>query len=187
MLILFTIAIFSSAASAQVIETYTGTIISFGSGRNTRTTTRSFTLDIKKFTSDEDAQRSLGILIEGGQDVLLKELKNQNLGKFALSGRLSRDVNFVRTFEEDGKKKLIAVFERWIDFAEVRGGYRSLDYPFSYIEIVIDPATGKGDGTFIGAARVRWVRDKRSDDYHVEVEGFATFPSRLMGVQRKTK
>lgn len=179
------VGLMSFAGFGQTIESYSGTIITYGSGRSTRTTTRSFTLDINQFTSDDQASRSLGILIEGGQDVLLKELKEQNVGRFNLTGRLGRDVNFVRAFDEDGKRKIIAVFERWIEFAEVRGGYRSLDYPFSYLEIVIDPATGKGDGTFFAAARVKWVRDKKTDDYHVEVENFATFPSKLMGVQKR--
>lgn len=183
--IVFAIGLMATSASAQAIESYSGAVMTFGSGRNTRTITRTFNFDITKFTSDQDAKRSLGILIEGGQDILLKELSQQNVGRFSLNGNLARDVNFVRAYEEDGKRKIIAVFERWIEFAEVRGGYRSLDYPFSYIEIVIDPATGKGDGTFIGAAKIRWVRDKKTDDYHVEVENFATFPSKLMGVQKR--
>jgi hypothetical protein len=70
--------------------------------------------------------------------------------------------------------------ERWIGFGELRGGYRSLDYPFSYIEIMIDPRTGKGEGTFIPAAQIRF--KTKNGQSQVEIEDFGTFPGRLMGV-----
>ena len=72
-------------------------------------------------------------------------------------------------------------------FGEVRGGYRSLDYPFGYLELLIDPATGKGDGTFIEAAQIRWKRDKKLNQYVVEIEDFGTFPARLMGVSQRDR
>jgi hypothetical protein len=72
---------------------------------------------------------------------------------------------------------LTAVFERWLGIAELRGGYRSLDYPFSYIELMLDPRTGNGEGTYFAAARIRF------KDGDVVIEDFATFPSRLLNVR----
>ncbi|MBX3294102.1 MAG: hypothetical protein KF762_00070 [Acidobacteria bacterium] len=166
-------------------ETYTGTIVSFGSGLNTRTTTATFTLDLKGRTSDEQAARFIAVLAEGGQDTLLKELNDEDLGSFSVDGRLGRTINAVRVTEIDGKTRIFAVFERWIRFAEVRGGYRSIDYPFGIIELFIDPKTGRGEGTYIAAAKLRWIRDSKDGDYHVEIENFATFPARLMGVTKR--
>lgn len=184
-------AVVPSAAIAQAQqsskETYTGTIISFGSGRNTRTSTGTFTLELTGATSDVQAGRFLSVLIEGGQDSLLETIKNENLGRFSITGNLGRQINGVRISEVDGKKRIVAIFERWLQFAEVRGGYRSVDYPFSIIEIFVDPVTGKGEGTFIAAARVRWVRDKKTDDYQVEIENFGTFPAKLMGISRRNR
>jgi len=188
-LLIFTMAVMagSSIAALAQTETYTGTVFSYGSGRNTRTTSNTFTLNITGRTSDADVDRAVAVLQEGGQDDLLNAIRKNNLGNFSVGGRLGRELNGVRIDEVDGKKRIRAIFERWINFGEVRGGYRSLDYPFGYLELLIDPATGKGDGTFIEAAQVRWKRDKKSNQYVVEIENFGTFPARLMGVSQRNR
>ena len=181
--LVFTAAV-AEPALAQT-QTYTGTVVSYGSGRNTRTSVNTFTLNITGTTSDADVDRAVAVLQEGGQDDLQKSITKNDLGRFSIGARLGRTLNGVRIDEVDGKKRIRAVFERWINFSEIRGGYRSLDYPFGYIELLIDPATGKGDGTLIEAAQIRWKRDKKLDQYVVEIENFGTFPARLMGVQQR--
>jgi hypothetical protein len=163
-------------------ETYTGTVISYGTGLNTRTTTSTFTLNIDSLTPDDQAQRFLGLLQEGGQNVLLRELSKENRGNFSVGARLGRRLNAIRENIEDRKKRIFIVFERWMEFGEIRGGYRSIDYPFGVIELYIDPRTGKGEGTYIAAAKIRWTQDKKSGQYQVEIENFATFPAKLVGV-----
>ena len=174
-------------AFAQTKETYTGTVFSYGTGRNTRTSTNTFTLIINGTTSDDEADRQVAILQEGGQDDLQKAVTKNDLGSFSVGGRVGRTLNSVRVENVDGKKRIRAIFERWINFGEIRGGYRSIDYPFSYIELFIDPRTGKGEGTLIEAAQIRWKRDKKLNEYVVEIENFATYPSRLMGVSERNR
>ena len=177
----------ASAAIAQesVKETFTGTVLSYGTGLNTRTSTNTFTLNITGVTTDEQSQRSLGILQDSGQEALLKELSKHDLGNFSVGGRLGRTILGLRVSDVDGKRRIFAVFERWIQFAELRGGYRSVDYPFGVIELFIDPKTGKGEGTLIEASQIRWKRDKQSGQYVVEIENFATFPAKLLGVGQR--
>ena len=175
------IAITAKAQSGK--ESYTGTILSYGSGLNTRTTTSNFKLNINRSTTDAQATQYLQLLQDGGQADLLKGIKNEDLGTFSVNGNLARTVNVVRERQIDGKTRIHVAFERWTQFAELRGGYRSLDYPFTYIELLIDPETGKGEGTYIAAAQIRWKKDKDSNGYHVEIEDFATFPARLMNVR----
>lgn len=166
-------------------ETYTGTAVIYGSGFNTRTVTRTFTLNITGQTSDQKAQGFLEVLQQGGQDDLLRQISRENLGSFALTGNLGRDLNVVRESNVDGKRRIFAVFERWIGFGEIRGGYRSVDYPFSVIEMYIDERTGKGDGTFIPAARVRFRTDRDSGQNTVEIENFGAFPAKLISIRRR--
>lgn len=175
----------SFTVAAQDKETYTGTVVSYGTGRNTRTSTNTFTLNINGTTPDGEVDRLVSILQEGGQDDLLNTIRKTDLGNISIGSRLGRTLNGVRIDEVDGKKRIRAVFERWINFNELRGGYRSVDYPFGYIEILVDPATGKGEGTMIEAAQIRWKRDKKTNQYAVEIEDFGTFPSRLMGVSQR--
>ena len=69
-------------------------------------------------------------------------------------------------------------------FYEVRGGYRSTDYPFSIIEIVFDQK-GRGTGTFIGLAELKMKMDKKSEQWRLEIENFGSFPAKVMGVMRR--
>jgi hypothetical protein len=185
--IFFSILSFASEATAQQAarETFTGTVLSYGSGFNTRSTTNTFTLLINAKTTSQQAQRFLGILQESGQDDLLKDIRNEDLGNFSVGAQLGRTLNVVHESTVDGRRRIFAVFERWTQFAELRGGYRSLDYPFGVIELYIDPRTGKGEGTYIAAAKIRWTTDRKSGLSQVEIENFATFPAKLLGVVQR--
>jgi len=181
--ILLTLSLISKA-SAQT-ETYTGTVISYGSGLNTRTVTSTFTLNITGQTSNEQAQGFLGILQEGRQNDLLNAIRKQDLGRFSVGSNVGVPINVVRESTADSKQRIFIVFERWTQFAELRGGYRSLDYPFGVIEMFVDQQTGKGEGTYIAAAKIRWNFDEKKQQYEVEIENFATYPARLLGVTRR--
>jgi hypothetical protein len=185
---LICLSLFAVAAYAQhANETITGTVLSYGSGFNTRAVTSPFTLRITHETPPDEALRYLNILQKGGQDDLLNAIKNQDAGTLSVGGGLGRTLNVVTERMVNGKRRIYVVFERWTRFAEVRGGYRSLDYPFGYMELDIDPATGKGDGTYIAAAQIRWKQNKEGNNSHVEVEDFATFPARLLNVRTQRR
>lgn len=168
--------IFGQTAQAQADETYTGTIISYN---GPRLRTASFTLRITGRTTDEQARQYLSILQENGQKKTLDTITKNDLGSLSVDSRIGPRVNVVRESVVDGKRRIFVVFDRWEQFAELRGGYRSLDYPFSVLELFIDERTGKGEGTFIAAARIRF--DK--DDNQVEIENFGTYPAKLTAVK----
>lgn len=183
------LAILGSLALAGLAQngrqTFTGTVVSYGSGFNTRTTTNTFTLIVNGETPADEVNRLVGILQEDGQNGLQDAVRRNDLGSFAVGGRIGRTLNAVVTDEVDGRRRIRALFERWVRFGEIRGGYRSVDYPFGYIELFVDPRTGRGEGTLIEAAQIRWKRDKDSNQYVVEIENFATYPARLMGVNQR--
>lgn len=174
-----------STAIAQQGTTFTGTAVIYGSGMNTRTTTRTFSLVITARTPPADATRYLSELESGGQDALLKAMNGQDLGRFSFTGSLGEPLTGVLIDQVEDGTRIRAVFKRWIGFGELRGGYRSVDYPFGYAEIIIDPRTGKGSGTIIPAAKIRFKTGKNGAADTVEIEDFGTFPGRLMGVQMR--
>lgn len=180
-------AVFGSASKAAAQqndkEVYTGTLLSYGSGFNTRNVTTTFTLNINGQTSDAQAQGFLDILREDEQTDLLKAIEKEDLGRFSVGANVGVPVNVVCESIVGGKRRIFIVFQRWTQFAELRGGYRSLDYPFGVIELFIDEQTGKGEGTYIAAAKIRWDYDDKKKQYQVEIENFATYPARLLGVQ----
>lgn len=163
-------------------EVYTGTIVSMsGPMRST-----SFNLTIKDFTSDEDAKRYLSILAEGDQDDLLKVIRENDMGRLSATGTVGRSLMVARkTLLPDSRIRIVAAFERWQTVAEVRGGYRSLDYPFGLMEIILDANGKKGTGTFIAACKIDMKLDKKTGKYQLELENFGTYPSKVMGVMRR--
>jgi hypothetical protein len=151
-----------------------------GVGGRLGNVTRTFTLTIDGRTPDAEAVRDVAILAEAGQDALLDAVRDKRLGRFSLGGQLGRELNFVtETTLANGDRRITILFERWMNLYEVRYGARSQDYPFSYVELVID-RSGKGQGTFIPAARVRFHGNQ------VEVENFGIYPARLFGVRRRS-
>ena len=184
-IILFGLIMIAVTSVCAQQETYTGSVISYGTGRDTRVRTGTFTLTIDRQTSDQRAQELLGLLQEGSDDRLLNQLDNESVGRFSINGQIGPRLNVVRESNISGQTRIFAVFRRWMNFGEIRGGYRSTDYPYGVIELYIDPRTGKGEGTFVAAAKIRWRTNRDSGQNQIEIENFATYPARLMGVTRR--
>jgi hypothetical protein len=164
-------------------EVYTGTVM--GIGGTMGGVSRSFTLQINGYTSDEDAQRYLDELKEFQQDGLLKAIRKEKKGWVAVSGQTGKDINVIRTSPaEDGKRRVAILFERWINMYEARQGTRSQDYPFAFGEFYVNEK-GKGEGTFIPMAKVKWVVDKKTGKQTLEMENFGTYPARVILERRK--
>jgi hypothetical protein len=174
---LILLALCTPAAYAQGTTVLTGTVLTYGYGFNTRTQTRNFTLRIKGQTSDADAARYIGILQQRGQDDLLNSISHSDLGTLSIGNNIGQTVNAIRIDRVGDRTRVRAVLQRWLGFGEVRSGYRSVDYPFTYLELMIDPHTGKGEGTYFGAAKIRFKNDQ------IEVEDFGTFPGKLLNVR----
>jgi hypothetical protein len=165
-------------------EVYTGTIFYFpgptvgGPGR-TRTTSRTFTLTLNCTTPRAEINRLAGILKSDGQDGLLRAIVKEKCGVIQLGAGVGRDINTISvTNAEEGERKITMLFERWLEFFEVRYGTRSRDYPFTYIELFVNDK-GKLEGTMIPAAKVRFIGENT-----VEIENFAAYPARMTGIQR---
>ncbi|HSS22773.1 MAG TPA: hypothetical protein VLL54_22055 [Pyrinomonadaceae bacterium] len=170
------IATFAGNAQAQN-EQYTGNVV--GVGGQLGGVVRPFTLRIDGHSSSSETSRAVALLAEGGQDALMREINKKDLGNFSMGAQLARDLNFVQETElAGGSKRIVILFERWLNLFEVRNGTRSEDYPFTYIELTLD-RNGHGEGQMIAAARVRF--NKRANQ--IEVENYGIYPARLTNVK----
>lgn len=173
--------ILSVAGFAQSGTQFTGTAVIYGSGMNTRTISRTFTLTINGRSSQADTDRLRRAYEDGGENGLLREMeRSRDLGRFAFTGSVGERLSAVWIDELEGETRIRALFPRWVGFGEIRRGRRSTDYRFGYVEILVNRRNGRGDGTIFPAARVRF----RGGDT-VEIEDFGTFPGRLMGVRMR--
>src|SRR5262249_25060123 len=140
-----------------------------------------FTMTIDSYTPDKDVQKMLSALQSGGQDELRKAFGDQKRGTIQIGSRLSRDIQAVwRTQTEEGRK-IYAISERWVGFGELRRGARSVDYPFTYIELFVEE-DGKAEGELFPAARLRAKKDMT-----LEVENFGIYPARLTNLKQTRK
>ena len=135
-------------------------------------------LTIQQYTSDEDLMALANILAEKGQDALLKAIEKRENGRIKIGNRLSYPLSVTRTFERDGKTILRAMTDRPIPMIEAWRNNRSTDYPFGFIEIILD-AEGKGEGTLIPAAKIQIKEGK------LEMESYGREPFRVLNVTKK--
>ena len=153
-----------------------GTAVGIGGRLGGRS--RPFTLIVNNYSSLNDVRELNDALRRGGDDELLKTLSGMDAGRIQVGNGVGVKANAVIAESwGDGGTKLTVLYERNINFYELRYGTRSQDYRIGYAEIFLD-RNRNGQGTLIAAARVRL---KHGNTW--EVEDFATFPGRLMGLR----
>ena len=156
-------------------QTITGTVVSIGGRAVSRS--RPFRLIINDYTSPSDVE-SLNEALRRGEDALLDRLEDLNAGRIAIGNNVGVTANaIIRTPQAEGGTKITVIYERVLNLFELRYGTRSQDYRFGYAEIFLDEP-GRGEGTFIPAARIR-LRDGNT----WEVEDFGVYPARLIGLR----
>jgi hypothetical protein len=167
---------FASRAGAQAGRQYIdGTVVGIN-----RATSRSrpFRVIVNSYSTEGDVRALNDALQSGGQEQLLRTLRDMDAGRISLGNNVGVRANaIIRTPQAEGGTKIQVIFERTVNFYELRYGARSQDYRFGYAEIFLD-RRGRGEGTFIPAARIR-LRDGNT----WEVEDFGAFPARLIGVR----
>ena len=156
-------------------RTITGTVY-FMSGRRPGAS-MPFTLIINRLTTPEEVSQLNSALQAGKQDELLRTLSRMDAGRIQIGTGIGVPANLVMVTDQgDGRTKLTVVYQCNLQFAELRYGTRSVDYPFGYAELFV--GRGENEGMLIPAARIR-LRDGNT----WEVEDFGTFPARLMGLR----
>ncbi|HJU93973.1 MAG TPA: hypothetical protein VJ656_13625 [Pyrinomonadaceae bacterium] len=177
LLVLCGMALFAAPSQSENgRERVQGTFVSM-SGR-TSGRTRPFTLTIDRYTPPNQLRELNEALSRGGQDELLKVMSKMDAGRVQIGTGVGVDANAVIVDPwGDGGRKITVLYERWLQFFELRYGTRSQDYKVGYAEIYLD-RNGRGEGTLIPAARVRL---KGGNTW--EVEDFGVFPARLLGLR----
>ncbi|HKR15492.1 MAG TPA: hypothetical protein VJT15_25720 [Pyrinomonadaceae bacterium] len=145
--------------------------------------TMNLNIYINSYTSDADTQEYAKLLIEGGNDALLKALeKAKSIGKVQLVRRVGFfDLKLIRSRPIEGGRRIIGVCDRPVQFLEAYAGSRSLDYTFGILILDLKPnkkGREEGVGQLIYAAKVK------VDGRTVEVENYGVEPARLQGVRK---
>jgi hypothetical protein len=123
----------------------------------------------------------------------LRELQKAPVkGRFRVPGQrqpdphhlaLGLDIRYARQMPlPEGGRRIILAMDRYIGIREARNQPRSIDYPFTLIEIRADK-DGKGEGKMSVATKINFDKKKNV----IELENYASEPVRLQNVEVKVK
>ena len=102
-------------------------------------------------------------------------------GYFRAPGHVGIDIHFARRVPQpDGGERVVLVTDRRIGFWEATNRPRSIDYPFTVIELRMNDE-GEGEGKMSLATRI--IADKENNI--VTLENYGTQPVLLNNVRRE--
>jgi hypothetical protein len=142
--------------------------------------TTSIDIRISKYNTNEDIKEYATLLGDKGRDALRGRLEKEDLGQLSPSGSVGTPIAIARRLTNGDKTIIRVVSARRMSFAELRNSGRSVDYPYTMVELVLDKE-GKGTGTAIGAAKIRF--DKKKNRYEIESFGHGADYNKLMNVR----
>jgi hypothetical protein len=134
---------------------------------------------IDRWSSDQERQSLLDTLRAQGADNLLSALqKTPKVGFIRTPDSIAWDLHYARTMPgDDGGTRIILGTDRRMSFWELANQARSVDYPFTIIEIRLD-RNGKGEGRMSIATKVT-----ASDTGDIYLDNYSVEPVRLQNVQ----
>jgi hypothetical protein len=132
---------------------------------------------IERLTSPEEREALLAAFVEGGQDALLKALQKvkPRIGYIRTPNSLGYDLQYAwRIANSDGTSRVIIGTDRPINFWEASRQPRTIDYPFTIIEMRLD-AKGQGEGRMAAGTKI----SKSKDGKTIELENYGISPVAL--------
>ena len=137
-------------------------------------------INITRWSTEAERQKLIAAFVEKGPTKLLDALQDQKpVGIIKLPNRLGYDLRFARQIPlEDGGRRIVILTDRPMPEWEVREQGRSVDYPFTLIEIHL-----KKDGTGEGKLSVATMITLNKKDNTVQLENWESEPVRLTNVR----
>jgi hypothetical protein len=138
---------------------------------------------VERWSTDEERERLTSTFVEQGPQRLLRELQKvkPRVGYIRTSTSLGYDLRFAwQKALPDGARRIYLVTDRPIGFWEARDQPRTVDYPFTLIEMRVD-AEGRGEGKVSVATKITLSDDRKT----VELENYASQPVRLNEIRRR--
>jgi hypothetical protein len=137
---------------------------------------------VERYSNDAERDMLLKALQEKGPDKLLDTLQRlPRVGYLRTPNSIGYDLRFARKVPgEDGGEKITMMTDRYITFWEATNRPRTIDYPFTLVEVRIGPE-GKGEGKLSLATRITY--DKKNNT--VVLEDYKSQPTLLNEVKRE--
>jgi hypothetical protein len=154
-------------------ESFTGFAINMNSGP--RTAVVDFT--IERWSTDAERDSLLSIIVENKDptDKLLRALQDMpKVGHIRTPNTLAWDLRYAHESQlDEGGRRIVLATDRPIGFWEARNQPRTMDYPFTIIEIRLDK-NNHGEGKILAGTKIYVDKDK-----HLVLENYGQQPVRF--------
>jgi hypothetical protein len=171
-----------SAQAQKVREDFTAFAINMNSGPRTATVD----IRIERWSTDEERQALLGILTEEkdrykANQALLKALQRMpKAGFIRTPDRLAWDLRYARQNPMDeGGRQIVVATDRPIGFWEARNQPRTMDYPFTILELRLNKED-KGQGKMLAGTQI-YIDPKTKN---IVLENYGQQPVRLNEIRK---
>jgi hypothetical protein len=137
-------------------------------------------IQIERWSTEDERQKLVTTFLEKGPEKLLDALQDlKRIGYIRLPNTLGYDLHFARQVPlDEGGQRIIIATDRRIGFWEARNQPRTMDYPFTLIEIRLKP-DGTGEGKLSVATKITMNKKTKT----VELENYSSEPVRLQNVK----
>src|SRR4051794_34885184 len=137
-------------------------------------------ITINRYTTDDERDRLMSIFRENGPSGLLKALQSEPpVGNIRAPGSLSYDLRYARQLPgEEGGRRIVLATDRPVGFAEAANNSRTLEYPFTLVELRLDK-DGHGEGKLSIATKLTL------NDNVLVIENYADQPVMLTDVRKR--
>ena len=136
---------------------------------------------VERYSTDAERDRLLKALMEKGPETLLDTLQSlPRVGYIRTPNSIGYDLHYARKapLPEGGERVTLAT-DRYIGFWEAANRPRTIDYPFTVIELRLN-SDGVGEGKMSIATKITMDKDKKQ----IELENYGTQPVLLNNVRR---
>ncbi len=162
-------------------ESFTG----FAINLNNQASTATVDFTIQRWSTDAERDQLLAILKEeknttrANEKLLTALQKMPKVGSIRTPTTLAWDLRFARQSPlEDGGRRVILATDRPVGFREARNQNRTMDYPFTIIEVQLDK-NDKGVGKILGGTKL--YIDKNNN---LVLENYAQQPIRFNEIRK---
>ena len=137
---------------------------------------------VNRWSTDSQRDTLMSTLMSKGPDKLLDKLQDMpRMGYIRTPDSIGWDIHFARrTPQPEGGERVVLVTDRRIGFWEAANQPRSIDYPFTVIELRLNK-DGEGEGKMSIATKI--IADKENNI--VTLENYETSPVMLTNVKRE--
>jgi hypothetical protein len=137
---------------------------------------------VERYSTDAEAEKIMQVLLEKGPETLLETIQSMpRVGYFRTPNSIGYDIRFARKVPgEEGGEVISMMTDRYIGFWEAVNRPRTIDYPFTLIELRIG-ADGRGEGKMSLATKIIVEKKKNT----IVLEDYKSQPVLLTNLKRE--